>query len=83
MYDFTYVENVAHAHICAERALASGDKDAERASGQVNWPNEQELCFSTVLDIATRPSIVIWVLDVRYFLSTKTNLHMFKPLYSA
>ncbi|CAL5393792.1 unnamed protein product [Camellia sinensis] len=23
MYDFTYVENVAHAHICAERALAS------------------------------------------------------------
>ncbi|CAI9280114.1 unnamed protein product [Lactuca saligna] len=23
MYDFTYVENVAHAHVCAERAPAS------------------------------------------------------------
>jgi len=35
MYDFTYVENVAHAHICAERALASKGEVAEKASGQV------------------------------------------------
>ncbi|KAG6389539.1 hypothetical protein SASPL_151010 [Salvia splendens] len=34
MYDFTYVENVAHAHICAERALASGGATADKASGQ-------------------------------------------------
>uniref|UniRef100_A0A0D6R3L8 3-beta hydroxysteroid dehydrogenase/isomerase domain-containing protein n=1 Tax=Araucaria cunninghamii TaxID=56994 RepID=A0A0D6R3L8_ARACU len=27
MYDFTYVENVAHAHICAEQALDSGASD--------------------------------------------------------
>ncbi|KAL1830723.1 hypothetical protein ACET3Z_000374 [Daucus carota] len=42
MYDFTYVENVAHAHICAERALASGDKDAERASGQAYFITNME-----------------------------------------
>lgn len=35
MYDFTYVENVAHAHVCAERALASEGKVAETAAGQV------------------------------------------------
>lgn len=35
MYDFTYVENVAHAHVCAERALASKGTEAEKASGQV------------------------------------------------
>lgn len=35
MYDFTYVENVAHAHVCAERALASERKVAEKAAGQV------------------------------------------------
>lgn len=35
MYDFTYVENVAHAHICAERALAADKTVAEKASGQV------------------------------------------------
>ncbi|KAI3468335.1 hypothetical protein Pfo_024998 [Paulownia fortunei] len=34
MYDFTYVENVAHAHICAERALASEGMVAEKAAGQ-------------------------------------------------
>ena len=37
MYDFTYVENVAHAHICAERALASGGATADKASGQVDF----------------------------------------------
>lgn len=35
MYDFTYVENVAHAHICAERALASDGPVAHKAAGQV------------------------------------------------
>lgn len=35
MYDFTYVENVAHGHICAEQALASEGKTAEQAAGQV------------------------------------------------
>ncbi|KAF8388706.1 hypothetical protein HHK36_025386 [Tetracentron sinense] len=34
MYDFTYVENVAHAHICAEKALAAEGMVAERAAGQ-------------------------------------------------
>ncbi|GLJ08113.1 hypothetical protein SUGI_0081560 [Cryptomeria japonica] len=29
MYDFTYVENVAHAHICAEKALDSVRADSE------------------------------------------------------
>lgn len=36
IYDFTYVENVAHAHICAERALASEGMVAEKAAGQVD-----------------------------------------------
>lgn len=40
MYDFTYVENVAHAHICAERALAAGEDVAKRASGEVIWQIE-------------------------------------------
>lgn len=35
MYDFTYVGNVAHAHICAERALASDETVARRAAGEV------------------------------------------------
>lgn len=37
MYDFTYVENVAHAHICAEHVLASGGKIAEQAAGKVQF----------------------------------------------
>ncbi|PHU26687.1 3beta-hydroxysteroid-dehydrogenase/decarboxylase isoform 2 [Capsicum chinense] len=41
VYDFTYVENVAHAHVCAERALASGAAAAEKAAGNVMF-----LCFS-------------------------------------
>lgn len=39
-YDFTYVENVVHAHVCAERALASGGEVCAKAAGQVfgfNW----------------------------------------------
>ncbi|GJW26465.1 transcription regulator [Tanacetum coccineum] len=35
MYDFTYVENVAHAHICAERALASDGSASKRAAGEM------------------------------------------------
>ncbi|KAK6796451.1 hypothetical protein RDI58_004152 [Solanum bulbocastanum] len=42
MYDFTYVENVAHAHVCAERALASGGAAAEKASGQAYFVTNME-----------------------------------------
>ena len=34
LYDFTYVENVVHAHVCAERALASGGEVSAKAAGQ-------------------------------------------------
>ncbi|KAH6774268.1 3beta-hydroxysteroid-dehydrogenase/decarboxylase isoform 2 [Perilla frutescens var. hirtella] len=42
MYDFTYVENVAHAHICAERALASEKTVAEKAAGQAYFITNME-----------------------------------------
>ncbi|XP_021848144.1 3beta-hydroxysteroid-dehydrogenase/decarboxylase isoform X2 [Spinacia oleracea] len=42
IYDFTYVENVAHAHICAERALASKGTVAEKASGQAYFITNME-----------------------------------------
>ncbi|KAL3636213.1 3beta-hydroxysteroid-dehydrogenase/decarboxylase isoform 2 [Castilleja foliolosa] len=42
MYDFTYVENVAHAHICAERALASEGSVAEKAAGQAFFITNME-----------------------------------------
>ncbi|XP_050219184.1 3beta-hydroxysteroid-dehydrogenase/decarboxylase [Mercurialis annua] len=42
VYDFTYVENVAHSHICAERALASGGKVAEQAAGQAYFITNME-----------------------------------------
>ncbi|CAO2834188.1 unnamed protein product [Amaranthus hypochondriacus] len=42
MYDFTYVVNVAHAHICAERALASKGTVAEKASGQAYFITNME-----------------------------------------
>ncbi|XP_016499608.2 3beta-hydroxysteroid-dehydrogenase/decarboxylase-like isoform X1 [Nicotiana tabacum] len=42
MYDFTYVENVAHAHVCAERALASGGAVAEKAAGQAYFITNME-----------------------------------------
>ncbi|KAK4388952.1 3beta-hydroxysteroid-dehydrogenase/decarboxylase isoform 2 [Sesamum angolense] len=42
MYDFTYVENVAHAHICAERALASDGMTAEKAAGQAYFMTNME-----------------------------------------
>lgn len=37
IYDFTYVENVAYAHICAERALASEKSISEKAAGEVPY----------------------------------------------
>ncbi|GAB4854021.1 3beta-hydroxysteroid-dehydrogenase/ decarboxylase isoform 2, variant 2 [Ancistrocladus abbreviatus] len=42
VYDFTYVENVAHAHFCAERVLASKGTDAEKASGQAYFVTNME-----------------------------------------
>ncbi|XP_028077498.1 3beta-hydroxysteroid-dehydrogenase/decarboxylase-like [Camellia sinensis] len=42
MYDFTFVENVAHAHICAERALASEATVAERAAGEAYFVTNME-----------------------------------------
>lgn len=42
IYDFTYVENVAHAHICAERALASEGTVAERAAGEAYFITNME-----------------------------------------
>ncbi|CAH9072435.1 unnamed protein product [Cuscuta europaea] len=42
MFDFTYVENVVHAHICAERALASEGAVAEKAAGQAYFITNSE-----------------------------------------
>ncbi|XP_038983095.1 3beta-hydroxysteroid-dehydrogenase/decarboxylase-like [Phoenix dactylifera] len=41
MYDFTYVENVAHAHVCAERTLAS-EVGAKKAAGQAYFITNME-----------------------------------------
>uniref|UniRef100_A0A803M2E2 Reticulon-like protein n=1 Tax=Chenopodium quinoa TaxID=63459 RepID=A0A803M2E2_CHEQI len=60
MYDFTYVENVAHAHICAERALASKGTVAEKASGQLEFPSGIEFNRLTRLILCfLRPRIKI------------------------
>lgn len=42
VYDFTYVENVAYAHICADRALASEKTVAEGAAGQAYFITNME-----------------------------------------
>ncbi|KDP34007.1 hypothetical protein JCGZ_07578 [Jatropha curcas] len=42
IYDFTYVENVAHAHICAERALSSGEDVAKNGAGQAYFITNME-----------------------------------------
>lgn len=34
LYDWTYVDNVVHAHLCAERALARAAEGQETAAGQ-------------------------------------------------
>ncbi|OAY71198.1 3beta-hydroxysteroid-dehydrogenase/decarboxylase isoform 2 [Ananas comosus] len=56
LYDFTYVENVAHGHVCAERALAS-EETAKKAAGQAYFiTNMQPIKFwefvSLVLEVA-------------------------------
>ncbi|CAI0469598.1 unnamed protein product [Linum tenue] len=42
VYDFTYVENVAHAHICAEQTLSSSGEAAEKAAGQAYFITNME-----------------------------------------
>ncbi|VVA92697.1 unnamed protein product [Arabis nemorensis] len=42
LYDFTYVENVVHAHVCAERALASGGEICAKAAGQAYFITNTE-----------------------------------------
>ncbi|KAJ6805439.1 putative 3beta-hydroxysteroid-dehydrogenase/decarboxylase isoform 1 [Iris pallida] len=42
VYDFTYVENVAYGHICAERTLAAGGVGADRAAGQAYFITNME-----------------------------------------
>ncbi|CAA7048028.1 unnamed protein product [Microthlaspi erraticum] len=42
LYDFTYVENVVHAHVCAERALASGGEVCAKAAGQAYFITNTE-----------------------------------------
>ncbi|KAF5748373.1 hypothetical protein HS088_TW04G00326 [Tripterygium wilfordii] len=42
VYDFTYVENVAHAHICAERALASEGQVSKNAAGEPYFVTNME-----------------------------------------
>ena len=44
--DFVYVENVVHAHICAEKTLSTKD-GAKRSGGKVcTFIAEQEKCDS-------------------------------------
>nr|KAJ0207668.1 hypothetical protein LSAT_V11C500264410 [Lactuca sativa] len=42
MYDFTYVENVAHVHVCAERALTSDGSASKRAAGEAYFITNME-----------------------------------------
>ncbi|XP_020251975.1 3beta-hydroxysteroid-dehydrogenase/decarboxylase [Asparagus officinalis] len=42
LYDFTYVENVAYGHVCAERTLAAGGPRAEKAAGQAYFITNNE-----------------------------------------
>ncbi|CAN1294850.1 3beta-hydroxysteroid-dehydrogenase/decarboxylase isoform 2, partial [Linum perenne] len=42
VYDFTYVENVAHAHICAEQTLSSAREIADKAAGQAYFITNME-----------------------------------------
>ncbi|KAI4377505.1 hypothetical protein MLD38_015117 [Melastoma candidum] len=41
-HDFIYVDNVAHAHMCADRALASAGEVAKLASGQAYFITNME-----------------------------------------
>ncbi|CAN6476177.1 unnamed protein product [Victoria cruziana] len=42
MFDFTYVENVAHAHICAEKALGTEATSEETAAGKAFFVTNME-----------------------------------------
>jgi nucleoside-diphosphate-sugar epimerase len=43
MFDWTYVENVAHAHLCAERAMVPGEFEGEHvASGKAYFITNRE-----------------------------------------
>ncbi|CAJ1973603.1 unnamed protein product [Sphenostylis stenocarpa] len=75
--DFTYVENVAHAHICADRALASEGPVSEKAAGEAYFiTNTEPMKFwefvSVVLDGLgyERPRIkipVVVILPIAHF----------------
>jgi nucleoside-diphosphate-sugar epimerase len=48
-YDFTYVENVAYGHVCADKTLSSED-GAKRAAGKVRpMPNNLLLRFHVMI----------------------------------
>ncbi|KAL1337689.1 hypothetical protein HN51_032391 [Arachis hypogaea] len=42
MYDFTYVGNVAHSHLCADRALASEGEVSKKAAGEAYFITNME-----------------------------------------
>ncbi|MED6173882.1 3beta-hydroxysteroid-dehydrogenase/decarboxylase isoform 2 [Stylosanthes scabra] len=42
MYDFTYVGNVAHSHLCADQALASEGEVSKRAAGEAYFITNME-----------------------------------------
>ncbi|KAG5142425.1 hypothetical protein JHK82_018120 [Glycine max] len=47
VYDFTYVENVAHAHICADQALVSEGPISEKAAGEAK-NKDPYLCYHAI-----------------------------------
>ncbi|KAF9680920.1 hypothetical protein SADUNF_Sadunf06G0171800 [Salix dunnii] len=71
IYDFTYVENVAHAHICADRALASEQEVAEKAAGQVKILGPYLAIWPTNFSVKTRPkkTIATFVYDNIFLIS--------------
>ncbi|MQL96464.1 hypothetical protein Taro_029137 [Colocasia esculenta] len=76
MYDFTYVENVAHGHICAEKALAAGGNGTKVAGQAYFITNMEPIKFwefmSRILeglgyerDIRLLPATVVFPLKCR------------------
>lgn len=59
------MENVGHAHVCAERALAAGGVISERAAGQVP--------FKIFKNIGTMCQGVEGFIYVELFLSSLSN----------
>lgn len=51
MTDFTYVDNVAHAHICAEESLSA---QMDTVSGKVASKSELLLALSVTLSCGER-----------------------------